>query len=654
MISSGLDIYLQLSSVHALTRGWERVSANTQGGAGGDGQTVRAFGKVLGIGLHKLSKELSLNTYRPGPYRSVAIPKASGGHRNLNIPCVRDRIVQSALVQLMEQQFENEFEPMSFAYRKGKGVLAAVRAVEHFRDQGFTHVVEADITSYFDNVPITNMLERFNAFCNDMRLRQLVELWLIEADTNRNGRGLPQGSPLSPLLANLYLDGLDEKFREGGVRCVRYADDFVLLCKSHAKAERTLTDVRLFLQELGLNLHPEKTRILSFDQGFRYLGHLFVRSVALSSKDDDVAKQSDATTAPFNKIFEAEASEVHDSAHPTSGNGPKLRSVYLVERGRKLDTLGNAFIVVDAEAKEVCRFAPNWADRIEVWPNSEVTSAAQRLVLAEDITLHFVSSTGSSLGQLTRAPHGFGKLHLRQAAILLDNGRRLALVRSLVTGRIWNMRALLYRLNKRRHKSAIKTAAKALGRIIEKVTLTHTVDEARGMEAHAARIYWPALGLCLEHGFELVKRLRRSKAGPVPLVLDALSAILTRELDAMVRRAELHPAFGSLHVAQDDERNALAFDLVEAFRAPIAESLAVYLFNNRILQLKYFHDDNGQWFMMPEGRNRMIRFYEQKMTEVPDVGTGNQNWRGIINADIENFKTSLDGTSPFIAYRMSY
>ena len=174
-------------------------------------------------------------SYRPGPLRVAFVEKPVGGRRKLTIPCVRDRLVQSSVAQILTPLLDAEMEEASFAYRPGRSVADAVKRVEMLRRQGFVWATDADIDDFFDTIPIDALHSRFSQSVTPGPLTDLLAIWLEQAADR--GRGIARGSPLSPLLANLYLDVLDETFSRGGLRIVRYADDFLVLAKDRPAAE---------------------------------------------------------------------------------------------------------------------------------------------------------------------------------------------------------------------------------------------------------------------------------------------------------------------------------------------------------------------------------------------------------------------------------
>jgi RNA-directed DNA polymerase len=268
-----------------LRRGWERVQANA-GAAGIDRVSIERFEANLDERLRRLGDELKTGTYRPQAVRRVEIPKGDGSMRPLGIPTVGDRVVQAALVEVIEPIFEHQFEDSSYGFRPGRGCKDALRAVQQALTEGLVHVVDADLKSYFDSIPHAALLGQVHRRVKDGSVLRLIERFLQQSVVSEVAEwtpeaGTPQGAVLSPLLANVYLHPLDVAMREAGYRMVRYADDFVVLCRTAEQATAALDVVRRWVANAQLTLHPDKTRLadLSHSGGhFDFLGYRFQRN----------------------------------------------------------------------------------------------------------------------------------------------------------------------------------------------------------------------------------------------------------------------------------------------------------------------------------------------------------------------------------------
>jgi len=261
---------------------WEKVRTN--GGASGvDGESVERFEARRDEYLAELSEALRQGDYQPQAVRRVEIPKGDGRLRPLGIPTVKDRVVQTAMKLVIEPIFETKFLPSSYGFRPGRGCKDALREVDRLLGEGFAVVVDADLKGYFDSIPHGKLMDRVEADISDGRLLALLRSYLEQdifdgMQSWTPTEGTPQGAVMSPLLANLYLHALDELMRDRGHRMVRYADDFVVLCRSRDEAEAALAEVQEWVQANGLTLHPDKTHIGDWRQpgeGFEFLGYRF-------------------------------------------------------------------------------------------------------------------------------------------------------------------------------------------------------------------------------------------------------------------------------------------------------------------------------------------------------------------------------------------
>ena len=266
-----------------LWAGFQQVKAN--GGAGGvDHQTVEDFERDLMKNLKRLSEQLREGSYRPQAVRRVWIPKpGSAEKRPLGVPTVRDRVVQAAMRLVLEPIFERDFAEQSYGFRPNRGCKDALRRVDGLLKQAYTWIVDADLKSYFDTIPHQPLKEQVAEKVSDGRVLGLVEAFLNQQilDGMKSWTpegGTPQGAVLSPLLSNLYLSPLDHQMEQAGVEMVRYADDFVLLCRSREEAERALERVREWTATAGLTLHLVKTRVVDAQkESFDFLGYRFDR-----------------------------------------------------------------------------------------------------------------------------------------------------------------------------------------------------------------------------------------------------------------------------------------------------------------------------------------------------------------------------------------
>jgi len=276
------SLYDKVYGLSNLKAAWQRVEAN-RGGGGVDKMSIADFAKGADARLEKLSEALRTRTYKPLPVRRAYIPKpGTSEKRPLGIPTIIDRIVQTAVRNVIEPIFEHEFEPCSYGFRPNRGCQNALAEIERLLAAGYVHVVDVDVRKYFDTIPYQSLMNEVAKRVADGRVLDLIEaylhqgvlegmnLWMPEA-------GTPQGAVISPLLANVYLHPVDQAMRQAGFALVRYADDMVVLCRTKEEAEAALVKLGELLEGRGLQLHPDKTRIahLMEKPGFQFLGYVF-------------------------------------------------------------------------------------------------------------------------------------------------------------------------------------------------------------------------------------------------------------------------------------------------------------------------------------------------------------------------------------------
>lgn len=266
-----------------LALAWKKVRAN-KGGAGVDNTTIDKFESNALLYLQELHEALKHQHYKPQPVKRVIIPKADGGERPLGIPTIKDRIVQMAVKMVLEPIFENEFSNASYGFRPKRSAKDALREVNKGLRTGSNWVVDADIKGYFDAIDHSLLISMLKEHIADQTLLRLISSYLNQSifdgcEEWTPTKGSPQGAVLSPLLANIYLTGLDKMLGESHT-VLRYADDFVVLCESRQEAEKALERIVDWMHSHHLTLHPTKTKIChepSEERGFDFLGYTFVK-----------------------------------------------------------------------------------------------------------------------------------------------------------------------------------------------------------------------------------------------------------------------------------------------------------------------------------------------------------------------------------------
>ena len=458
-------LYNQMALPETLFQAWNKVVSN-DGMAGYDNQSITDYSWRIEEHLAALGRQLLTGTYEPQPLLKLVMLKPSGKLRTLLIPTVMDRVAQTAAAIVLTPLVESELGANTFAYRQGLSRMTAAREIERLRNLGYHWVVDADISSFFDTVDHPLLFQRFRELCDDEELLKLISNWLtaliIDGQNPRikNATGLPQGCPVSPMLANLYLDKFDERIEKEGFKLVRFADDFLILCKSRPKAEAALQLSESALAELKLQLNNEKTRITTFAEGFKYLGYLFVRSLVLPTKMHpeewyDKLGKLKLRKAPKNPRSPAEPDETDEYEVQTGEHGtitvtketllqtefgekllqslekqqvdvdeflektakeerlrqkekqealnklysPLLNTLYLQEQGSVLRKEGERFSV-EKEGRQINDIIVRRVEAILVLGNITLTTPAMQYCMRSNIPVTFLSQHGSYYGRL--------------------------------------------------------------------------------------------------------------------------------------------------------------------------------------------------------------------------------------------------------------
>ena len=285
------SLYDRMLSLERLTKGFFKVKS-AKGAPGVDRQSIEEFADNLEENIATLVKELKEKSYKPHPVRRVEIPKAGGGKRLIGIPSVRDRVVQQALLEILQPIFDPEFHPSSYGYRPGRSAHQAIaKATMFIRKYGLGWVVDMDISKCFDTLAHDIIIRAFGRQIADGSILKLLRQFLesgvmIGSNWEATEVGSPQGGVISPLIANVYLDAFDQYMKGRNHRIVRYADDILMLSRSKSAAENVRKQATLFLEgDLKLTINRQKTHIVHSDEGVKFLGVIIHTNRTLIQED---------------------------------------------------------------------------------------------------------------------------------------------------------------------------------------------------------------------------------------------------------------------------------------------------------------------------------------------------------------------------------
>lgn len=554
--------------------------------------TQRAHAEEFASGaarrISDLAEQLAAGTWRPTSVKPVRIPKADGRAREIVLSALPDKIVERALLRVLDPVVDPELLPWSFAYRRGLGVSDALRAVAEARDDGAVWVARLDVRNCFASIPRRPVLTRLRDVVAEREVTELVRLLVyrvVRGQRRSSSRGLHEGSVLSPLLCNLYLDQFDRQMLALGYRVVRYADDIAIPSGTRKDAERALAAAERVFGQLGLSRNDRKDLLVDFDTGVPFLGATLTSSGSAS----------------------------------TEGVSRPLRSsVYVVSQGALLRSKGSR---VRIELRGDCLLSVPWrrVHQVMCFGRVGMTTAFLHRALHQGVDVVLLSENGRYDGAL-RSPFRTGAAARREQHKLSDSeGRSLDLARMFVAGKIANLRTGLLRAGRRGRLDDVARALERMrGHRRDALGVT-TMAQLLGIEGSASRLYFDCWSRQLPPEWMFAGRRRRPPPDPVNAMLSFGYSVLTYEAVSAVEAAGLDPAVGFLHSSKGN-RPSLALDLVEEFRPVIVDSVVTRIISSKMLTPLDFVideiDGKTRCLLNDPARRLFLAAYERRLLAV--------------------------------------
>lgn len=613
-----------------------------------------------------IRRHIEFGSYRPLPYRAMNLKKGDGGTRLLLVPALADRIAQAAVATWLTDLCDPEMSDHSYAYRPGRSVRQACAQVQSHLSEGCGWVIHADILSFFDEVDHHNLFEtlRDQPWWGN-RLEALVRRWIrpeIEhfEVAGIDGpvclcRGLPQGSPLSPVLSNLFLSAIDRMLEEQGIKFVRYADDLLVLEQTHDEARSSLFVLEDGLAKSGLALNLAKTFICKANDGFIFLGQSFPNASLTESSighlphDGPKRYGEGISDRPLPDGAEAAVREITNKpveADAKTTEDPLLRTLYLIEPQVRLNREGDA-LVVERDSGEPLRVPAARLHQIMAFSHVNFTSGAISLCLEKSIPVMLLSGRGRHFGVIDPLRLNNVQLQQSQFEMRSDADRSLVLARAWIAGKVANSRLLLRRLNRRHPIPDIDAHQDTLQRAHRHALNAESPDSLRGHEGAAAAAYYMALAKCLPADWGFTGRKRRPPTDPVNALLSYGYTVLYYNILTLVLARGLHPQAGFFHV-QRGGHHALVSDLMEEFRALVVDAVVVDLVLNGRLVPGHFSwpEQPGEPCLMSDTACRtLIHALEKKLNSVqqPSGMSHALDWRRIMDMQVLQLVAVLHG-----------
>lgn len=628
-------------TIEKLGAALERVREN-EGCAGVDGVTVDHFAKQADERMGELLEAVAGDDYRAYPLLMIEVEKkpGSGKVRRLLVPAVRDRVLQTAVARELSPSFEEEFLESSFAYRPGRSVDRAVARIIQLRDRGFIYVLDADITTYFDSVSHILLKELIAAQGLADPYPRMIGDWIGASywdgrEVKRLRPGIPQGSPISPLLANFFLADFDAELERSEFHLVRFADDFLVLCQTEDGARKAMEMVGEWLTKHELSLNLAKTQITGFHVGFTFLGvhfrgqDVFIpwkyarpvgRLLFKAGRMPERMLELYRTGRPRRKAM-AEALRqagvtvvVGGGADGVQKGGTAVAQLYVTEQGAIVRKSGDRFLV-EKEDRIVLDVPYHKLEAVLLFGNVQITTQAMGEMLEKAVPVSLLTRTGRFLGSLT-PPHGKDVL-LRKAqyALEADEARSFEMSRLVLKAKLGNAASVLRVYGERAR--AVETVAGTC-ELLEKlrVRLDECTDlaSALGIEGTAAREYFPAVMRFNRSDLVWKGRAKHPPPDPINALLSLVYTLLLHEMASLTEALGLDPYLGFLH-EPDFGRPSLALDLLEPLRHPVADRFVLTEINRRVIAGEDFEATaQGGCVLKPASLKRLLLDWDGWMT----------------------------------------
>jgi CRISPR-associated protein Cas1 len=579
-----------VASVKRLTGVWQTMLVGDRADDA-PSRGVQRFAQEAPARIARLSQSLADGTYAPQPLYHTELPKPNGEVRALDIPPVADRLVEKALVAVIEPYVDPYISSAACGFRPGLGVVDAVQRIAQQRDMGLPWVLRTDLNDCFESIPVDVAEARLLGLLPDRSLDDLIRR-LLSRPTVHGGRlrrleGLAQGSALSPLLSNLVLTAVDSALLDDGFPVVRYADDMIVACASRQEAELALGQATQVVKGMGMTIENAKTEIMDFATGFCFLGEDF---------------------GPHYPVAQ-DALRVHDQLR---------KSLYIALQGSRVWTRRGRIIVTSKDDAEVLTVPSSHVSGIVLFGAVGLSAGVRTWLFQQGITTVFASRTGQYLGVEVPASSRAKVSRLRaQVRVADDPQRSLLFARAVVGAKIRHQITVVQRFNSRPAAEAVGPHLAVMRDMAERSGLAMDRASLMGVEGTAAKAYFSALAELVPEPLRFQGRSRRPPLDVFNAAISYGYAILLGECVSALVACGLEPGIGLLH-ADDDSRPSLALDLMEEFRPYVVDQAVLQLCRRNSLKPTDGTTPAGQSgiFLTKAGRQAVVDGYERRMLQV--------------------------------------
>jgi group II intron reverse transcriptase/maturase/CRISPR-associated endonuclease Cas1 len=603
--------------------------------------------------------------YHPPSLQGFTISKKDGEERLLAVSPLYDRILQKATAIILTPGLDAIMSQSSYGYRKGLSRQQVRYDIQNAYRQGYKWVYESDIEDFFDSIDRQQLTNRLKSLLGEDPLWQLLENWLgqdihYQNTTIKRPKGLPQGSPLSPLLANFILDDFDSDLETHGFKMIRYADDFIILCKSQHEARLASEAVKQSLKEVQLTTNADKTHIVELSQGFKFLGYLFREdhAIEIGGEKADGRTSFSAKQTPANlpswlaNLGDKQLNPIPDEDSPQNEIGKiEQQGTYLVLAGdAQFLTTDNHNLIVKKD--DTITHKINWEQlhAITLIGLHHMTLPAQHQALANKIPVHFADRTGHYLGALTSftpAQNNYKNWFI-QLQMSDNQDYALSFSKAIVISRLHNQRTTL--LRRKDHRKQLQPTLQQLKKLQYKVNAAKSLASLNGLEGAATRQYFQSFNQFLPEWARFKKRTRRPPQDPFNVLLSLGYTILYSHVDSILQSAGFMTWKGIYH-QQSPAHAALASDIMESYRHLI-ERHALHVINQGRIKQEDFREEptatqKKQLRLSAEARRRYITGLINRFQSFNKEQTLHQH----IYSQAQQLKQTMQNHKPFKPYK---
>ncbi len=547
----------------------------------------------------RLSEALLDGSYKPYQFTEVDI-ETNGKERTLHIPAVQDRIVARAILATTTSRIDPLLGASAFGYRPGLGVADAVQAVVDAREAGLKWVLRTDVDDCFPSLSPDIAFDRFTQAVHDTDITDVVEQLLGRTVGNGKMRGttlpgLPLGCPLSPVLMNLVLVDVDDALNAAGFTVVRYADDIVVVGESKEELEDAARFCQRILRSFNMQLGEDKTDIMTFDDGFAFLG------------EDFGPKYPPAM--PLQRVQEPENRVLYLGAQTAHARISKGRLIVEDRQKGGGNGGGKPTKLFDVPCGHV--------SRIVAFGSVAISSGLRSWAMYNGVDIVLASRRGSYLGIMQGTKTETHSARLIAQVEINDTPRQLEISCAIIRAKIHKQIVVLQRFSKRESEEKVSNAITNMRKFVTMLDDATSIDEAMGLEGAAAKEYFAAYGSLLPDELAFTTRSRQPPLDLANASLSFLYTVLLGECVTALRAAGMDPGLGVLHSPQA-KRPSLALDLLEEFRPLVADQVVLNAARRNRLTSKHARKDpKGQGILLTKkGREEILKAYEERMLQV--------------------------------------